>query len=188
MGYSGRKNLGARGGFCRLFMLLLLLSWFFCFPQAHAESLDQLTEGADVIVMAVPVQKASFWQNGLIKTRALLEVEQVVFGERVNRKIPVLYDGGVVGSIGLMVSHGVFLPAGQKVLLFLVDRGGYFSVYHEGAGVFFVRSFDGKEIVIPAEEIRSRPGMSVRSLREEGEGIPLESFLSRVRHLCGERP
>ncbi len=183
-----KRNGEERFGAYYLFVWMFLFLWVFCFSQAHAESLDLLAEGADSVVVAVPVREASFWQGGLIKTRVLLKIGQMVVGERVKREISVLYDGGIVGTIGLRVSHGVCLPRGQKAVLFLVDKGNYFSVYHGGEGVFYVRSFSGKEVVIPAREAVSRPGRFIRSLKEEEEGVPLETFLSEIRRLRGARP
>ena len=174
-------------------LVMIIASWIFTLPRTYGESLATLTEGADRVVMAIPVQKVSFWQGGLIKTRALLKVERVIAGASTGGEISILYDGGAIGPIGLKVSHGVTLPAGQKSVLFLVDDGDHYSVFHDAAGIFFVRSFSGKEVVISQDSL-NQPGVSIKGLRHEGdvwregEGIPLSTFLSRIHSLWGKRP
>lgn len=186
MSYQGR---GRRFYFLILLLLVVLVVDL---PWAHAESIASLATGADTIVIAVPLQKVSFWQNGLIKTRALLRVEQVVAGKPVGEEVSVIYEGGVVGKIGLKVSHGVVLPPGQRSVLFLVWEGGHYAIYHDAAGIFFVHSSKRGAVVIPVRDDVGWPGVSLKGLREKGnelgEGIPLSDFLSTVHRLWEERP
>lgn len=159
--------------------------------SGFAESLNSLAEGADAIVISIPVQVTSYWEGKIIKTRALLKIEQVVSGRITDKEIPVIYEGGVVGSIGLKISHGVHLPSGQKNILFLSDKGNHYAVLDQINGVFFIHDSPLGEVVVPAGESLLSPGVSIKALKREptaGEGIPLRTFISRIRTIRRNKP
>ena len=170
--------------------MLFMLSWVF--PGAvRAVPLTTLTANADTIVMAVPVQKTCYWENKVIKTRARLRVERVLAGQVSSREITVVYDGGVVGKIGLRVSHGVRLPKGQKGILFLVEGMTGYQVLDDMDGVFFVVTSPEGEVVVPEALLTTRPGTLIKSLREtagNNQGVPLQAFIQHIRALRGNRP
>ncbi len=173
-----------------LFFIIFMTSWIVS-TSTFASSLGVLADRADTIVIAVPIQKTSYWEGKIIKTRALMKVDQVVSGRIVPKEIPVVYDGGVVGSIGLKVSHGVLLPKGQKTILFLLNRENHYVVLDGIEGIFFVYPSSGGEIVIPGDNLLYRVNLSVHSLKSKGapvEGTPLKEFIDTVHALRGKRP
>ncbi len=170
--------------------ILFLFSWVF--PGAvRAVPLATLAANADTIVMAVPVQKTCYWENKVIKTRARLRVEKVLAGQVSGREITVVYDGGVVGKIGLRVSHGVRLPKGQRGILFLVEGETGYQVLDDMDGVFFIVTSREGEVVVPEALLSRRSGTLIKSLREtagNNQGVPLQAFIRRIHMLRGNRP
>lgn len=154
--------------------------------SASAESLGSMISRADAIIISVPIQKTSYWDGNIIRTRTILEVQRIVSGRVTQKEIPVVYEGGTVGSIGLKVSHGVRLPIGQKALLFLTQTAAHYSVLDQLRGVFFILPSKEGEVVIKAESLTLTPGVSIKSSLSsttKGEGIPLKTFLSTLQTL-----
>ncbi len=151
----------------------------------HAESLDSMALRSDAVVIALPREKVSYWDGDIIRTRAVLDVKQVVSGALQKKTVTVVYDGGVVGEIGLKVSHGVRLPRDQKAILFLKKTGEHFSILNQRRGIYLIFPSQQGEIAVPAEAVHlPPPGLSVKSSRSTtwtGEGIPLNEFISTLQ-------
>jgi hypothetical protein len=163
---------------------MLITLWVYPPPLKAAPIAAMATE-ADAIVMTTPRNKVSYWDGNIIRTRATLDIKQVISGTVKQRSITVIYDGGVVGSIGLKVSHGVRIPAGIKNILFLKHRGAFFTVLNQIEGVYFVIPDKNEEMVVPAEAVpHFTPGITVKSARISTiseRGVPLKEFLSALK-------
>ena len=168
-------------------ILCACLALLFCFVTLplRAESLEVLALKADAIAVILPAKKVSYWEEKVIRTRATLQVRQVIAGRIETKTINVVYDGGVVGKIGLVVSHGVRLPVGQKSILFLKRTGKDFTVVNQQKGVFFVFPGTNGEVVVPAEAVHlPPPGLRVKSSRVTppvGTGVPLNTFIATLQ-------
>ena len=140
---------------------------------------------SDAIVITVPQERVSYWDGNIIRTRVTLAIQQIVAGNLEDKTVTVVYDGGVVGKIGLKVSHGVRLPKGQKALLFLKAKGGHYSVVNQRGGIFFIVPGRAGEIAIPATAVHlPPPGLTVKSSRIsawEGDGIPLRKLITDIK-------
>ena len=84
-------------------------------------STDKLTGDAYLIVTGSVEDTESHWtpDNKTIMTTALLSIREVLKGRIAGKKIQVMYPGGQVNGIGMMVSDEVLLHKGEQVLLFL---------------------------------------------------------------------
>ncbi len=169
---------------------LFLVFWLIP-GHGNAESLGVLANRADTIVVAVPLHKTCYWDKKIIKTRALLKVVKVIAGKISKREISVIYDGGVVGKIGLKVTRGVRLPLGQKDVLFLIGQGPPYTILNGMGGIFFVSPSPTGEVVIPAEEVFCIPGLTVKSLKNgvtSSGSLGLKEFIDKIHSLRGDQP
>jgi len=138
-----------------------VLFFLFLFPiHGYGFSLTFLADNANTVVIGTPRTKSIYWQNGIIKTRAVLDIYQVVRGEKTTREISIVYDGGVIGFTGLRVSHGVKLPIGQKTLVFLKSASGSLTVVNGEYGVFFLTPSKEGERAVNSSEFSSG-GLSI---------------------------
>ena len=165
-------------------ILVTLLVTLVCSVPVGAASLEGMAAQADAIVITTPLSKVSYWDGKIIRTRATLQVEQVISGALRGDRVTIVYDGGVVGKIGLKVSHGVRLPVGQKNLVFLKNMGQDFTVVNQSEGVFYILQGKEGEVVLPSEEMDDTRGVTVKSALGPSameKGIPLKEFLSILR-------
>ncbi len=169
----------------KLLGIFSLIFFLWGLSPLYAESLESMAVRAETIVVSVTKKKASYWDGDIIRTRATLDIKQVVAGSLEEKTVTVIYDGGVVDHIGLKVSHGVRLPEGQKTVLFLKKSGDYFTVINQRRGIFFVLPGPKGEIAVSAEAVHlPPPGLSVKSSRiisRPGEGVPLNNFISTLQ-------
>lgn len=104
-----------------LLALLVLIPAVLGATTMRRLSLEELAQRAELVVLATPGERGSFWVGGRIYTRTRVAVEEVWVGEaEAGRGVSVLTLGGVVGTIGQRVDGEARLPPGKRSVLFLV--------------------------------------------------------------------
>lgn len=109
----------------REFLLLVLVILFGFYFTSHAQlsspEIKILSEKADVILTGKVVQQNSSWNEDKtrIYTRATIEVQDYIKGNKNGNSIVVSYLGGEVGDIGESYSHVATFENNEEVLVFL---------------------------------------------------------------------
>ena len=119
--------------------LFLALTFFLpvsSFALMIERSAEELTQGAKVIVQG-EVKNVRYYKgiNGVIYTRALVMVNDVIKGKNIKKNITVEYEGGEVGDVGVWVEDEPSLEKGEQVLLFLTNSFWRKNVYYIVGGV-----------------------------------------------------
>ena len=108
-----------------LAMALVLLLTFSGGAQALMleMSLEELTDGADSIVVGTVVSTSSHWnaERTGIYTEVVISVEDSLKGPAGKNTITVIVEGGTVGDITQWVSDTPVFEAGERIVLFLEE-------------------------------------------------------------------
>ncbi len=116
-----------RAGKLLLMLLLCVLTLFMGSGKADAlmfkMSLEDLTDGADSIVVGTVVRTSSQWNHEVtsIYTEVVVSVEEYVKGADHNQEITILVPGGEADGIIEVVSVMPVFTVGEQVMLFLKD-------------------------------------------------------------------
>jgi len=121
-----------RSGIRNLFLLMLFMRLLIVPGLAQADvakllSLEELTSGADAIVMAKCIEVESFWKNNKVFTRNLFDVQQSLLGQHSFITVNTL--GGTAQHPVLktpVTTHATDnfgFAAGDEFVLFLQQRG-----------------------------------------------------------------
>jgi hypothetical protein len=88
-------------------------------------STEDLTKSSQTVIIGEVGDVVCQWSEDgkRIVTRATVEVDEVVKGNRNHSEIIVEYEGGEIGEIGLKVSDSPSLVSGENVILFLKEIG-----------------------------------------------------------------
>ncbi len=91
------------------------------FAQQMSVELQDLSEGADVIITGKVTQQSSSWNddNTRIYTKATIQVDEYLKGINNGNSVVVTYLGGEVGDVGEMYSHMPRFEDQEEVLVFL---------------------------------------------------------------------
>ena len=119
--------------------LFLALTFFLpvsSFALMIERSAEELAQDAKVIVQG-EVKNVRYYKgiNGVIYTRALVMVNDVIKGKNIKKNITVEYEGGEVGDVGVWVEDEPSLEKGEQVLLFLTNSFWRKNVYYIVGGV-----------------------------------------------------
>lgn len=123
-------------------------------------SLSFLAVRASTVIVGVPGRAVAVWEVGAsgrrrIVTYRLVLVERVVAGEVERREVWVRSLGGRIGDIAERVEGEAVLPAGRRMLLFLVENAdGTASVLAMAQGAYVVAR--GEDGVDRLETMRER--------------------------------
>ena len=119
--------------------LFLALTFFLpvsSFALMIERSAEELAQDAKVIVQGEVKNVRSYKGiNGVIYTRALVMVNDVIKGKNIKKNITVEYEGGEVGDVGVWVEDEPSLEKGEQVLLFLTNSFWRKNVYYIVGGV-----------------------------------------------------
>ena len=119
-----------------LFLALIFFSPVSSFALMIEKSAEELAKDAKVIVQGEVKSVRSYKGiNGVIYTRALVLVSDVIKGKNIKKNITVEYEGGEVGDIGVWVEDEPSLEKGEQVLLFLTNSFWRKNVYYIVGGV-----------------------------------------------------
>lgn len=152
---------------------------------AHAHSyvemsIDFLAQRASRVVVAMPVDDISVWEEAeggkRIVTYHRVQVQANVLGDG-DQEIWVRRLGGVVEGVGQVVHGAATLRTGQPMMLFLAKRAdGTFSVVGMDQGCFPVTIDKDKKVRIGRRALSHAPVPSKRILRPASalEGMSFE--------------
>ena len=84
-------------------------------------SIDTLVKNSEAIVRGVVKETTAQWNSDRtqIVTRAVIEVTDTYSGIVTEQTITVEYPGGEVDGLGMRVSDGVEMSAGEEIIIFL---------------------------------------------------------------------
>jgi len=89
---------------------------------------------APVVIEGVVTEQSSRWEDGIIVTRSIVEVTNVLTGS-APAKVQVRHLGGAVDGLGQWWSGGVWLVPGERVRLDLAPSGAEMTVVGGETGV-----------------------------------------------------
>ena len=119
-----------------LFLALTFFSPISSFALMIEKSAEELSQDAKVIIQGEVKSVRSYKGiNGVIYTRALVLVSNVIKGKNIKKNITVEYEGGEVGDIGVRVEDEPTLKKGEQVILFLTNSFWRKNVYYIVGGV-----------------------------------------------------
>ena len=119
-----------------LFLALIFFSPVSSFALMIEKSAEELAQDAKVIIQGeVRSVKSYKGINGVIYTRALVLVSDVIKGKNIKKNITVEYEGGEVGDVGVRVEDEPSLEKGEQILLFLTNSFWRKNVYYIVGGV-----------------------------------------------------
>lgn len=106
---------------------LLLTLAFICgfyitsYSQQHSADIENLSKGADVVLIGRVVHQNSSWNEDRSKiyTNATIQVEEYLKGNTTEGSIVVTYLGGEVGEIGEFYTHMPKFEDDEEILVFL---------------------------------------------------------------------
>lgn len=142
----------------------------------EALSTERLTKSSDLVVEGEVENVVSAWtaDRTAIMSSATISVVDVVRGTAAPISLTVEYEGGEVGEVGMGVSDGATVAAGQKVLIFLRKKRSSL----EGARYEFNGSAQGV-YRIGADRIARKGGFSV--LPGSGDAIDNDLDLDQLK-------
>jgi len=172
------KNIIAIASLFLALTFFLPVSSFALMIERSAEELARLdsarlAQDAKVIVQGEVKNVRSYKGiNGVIYTRALVMVNDVIKGKNIKKNITVEYEGGEVGDVGVWVEDEPSLEKGEQVLLFLTNSFWRKNVYYIVGGVL------GKYAICPDDTVRI--GSSCDEEEDGQERQNLEDFLNEI--------
>ena len=91
------------------------------YSQQHSADIENLSKGADVVLVGKVVQQNSSWNEDRtrIYTDATIQVEEYLKGNTNEGSIVVTYLGGEVGDIGELYTHMPKFENDEEILVFL---------------------------------------------------------------------
>lgn len=149
--------------FFTFFVLTALYPTFFA--QQLSVGLNELAQGADVIIIGKVTQQTSIWNEDQtrIYTRATIQVDEYIKGNAAGNTVTVKYLGGEVGDVGEMYSHMPRFDNDEDVLVFLKkdDSSNDYKVFN---------GEDGKISVINDQETGEKlttSNVKINSIKEQ---------------------
>ena len=158
-----------------LFLALTFFSPISSFALMIEKSAEELSQDAKVIIQGEVKSVRSYKGiNGVIYTRALVLVNDVIKGKNIKKNITVEYEGGEVGDVGVRVEDEPTLEKGEQVLLFLTNSFWRKNVYYIVGGVL------GKYAICSDDTVRI--GSSCEEEEDGQERQNLEDFLNEIEN------
>lgn len=163
---------------------------------AHAtiiipSTLEYMTENSNTIVLGSVVGKHSYWQEQNIYTDVTVSVDRIIKLKTKDnaRMLTVRVPGGTVGDVTEEVDGAPRFSVGDKVMLFLNDRGEFIVPYGLNYGIFKAQ-YDAEHGVEylngPMFDQKMHYNLKTRDARRNRDlwgRQPLDSFVDRVRSL-----
>jgi hypothetical protein len=113
------------------------------------QTLENLVDRAQVVVVCTPAESKSVWEGGRIVTYTRVDVQETVAGQGA-ASVWVRTLGGEVGEFGQRVDGEATLEAGKPTLLFLESTGaGAYVVAARAQGQFFLEARPAGRILRP---------------------------------------
>ena len=144
-------------------------------------SLEDLTRTSECVIKGEVKNVESYWSkdNKTIFTSASIDIEEIIKGKLLYKKIIVEYEGGEVNDIGLKVSDIAPLKRGEKIILFLENVK---SMKNEGKDVFNIVGNAQGKYVIGDDGIARRSGFStIKEKNDKNSNILVNDLINRVR-------
>ena len=102
------------------------------------QTLENLVDRAQLVVVGTPAERMSVWEGGRIVTYTRVDVQETVVGPH-SASLWVRTLGGEVGDLGQRVDGEATLEVGKPTLLFLEAAGpGSFAVSARAQGQFLL--------------------------------------------------
>lgn len=143
---SNLKRCVMKKPYCMGLFALILLIVFVLFPGLGwtamiKMSVEQLTEGADTIVLGSVISQESSWndEHSAIYTDVTVAVEEIIKGSP-GGVVTFRIAGGIVGEIGMRTSNDPVFKDGEEVIIFLSTNGTLSSVVGRSQGKYTVSS------------------------------------------------
>ena len=130
----------------RLILLLLTLwsSGTALASRVQRARLDDLTRGAQLVILGTLLTREAYWEGGRILTRNVVRVDETWAGAKpATETVEAVTLGGIVGNIGQQVSGEAVVPADTPAVLFLSAQHGVYRVVGLSQGVFAVTAGAG---------------------------------------------
>lgn len=128
---------------------LLALAPLAAASVVRPQTLENLADRAQLVVVGTPVEHKSLWEGGRIVTYSRVDVQETVAGSRVS-SVWVRTLGGEVGELGQRVDGEATLEIGKPCLLFLeATETGAFVVAARAQGQFFLEHRPAGRVLRP---------------------------------------
>jgi len=108
------------------------------YSQQHSADIENLSNGADVVLTGKVVQQNSSWNEdrSRIYTNATIQVEEYLKGNTNDGSIVVTYLGGEVDDVGELYTHMPKFEDNEEILVFLIrdQRTSNYKVFNGEEG------------------------------------------------------
>ncbi len=162
-----------------------------------AMTLQEVVDAADLVVYGTVVDHKTSWRHGKVTTTCVLEVEEVVQGNKEDKRVMLVLQGGEYGNVGLKVIGEPSCGHRGDKLIVAAKKLHLQKAYRPigvAQGWFPVRGQKGREryVVPPATDLNivSRPSSTGKLLPASGPlmtKLPLRSFLDQLKHMAEGR-
>ena len=165
-------------------VLFTLLTFFFWTSSAHAlmlkMDLDELTEGADAIVLGTVRNTSSQWNDDRtsIITTVTVSVEELLKSENEYQEVSIVVPGGAVGGVTQVVSDMPVFSSEERVLLFLSER--LEDIAHRG---IIKEAFSNTPIFSMQGHFQGKLDVIANKVG----GQPLNKMLEQINGLVGKK-
>jgi len=168
--------------YLHLIVFFFILSPSSSFAVMKGLSTEELTAASGLVIEGEVENTEALWsKDGKIFTRATVVVNTMIKGNISQQKIPVEYDGGEIGDIGMRVSDQAPVPLdkGEKVLLFLKAGKGK----KDGDAYNIVGKGQGK-YRIDKKGIASKSGFTIAGPKGMiDNNIPVDQLIEKIRNV-----
>ena len=169
--------------------ILLLIYFVFLSSSAYALMLglstEKLTQDAELIVTGNVEDTSSQWtpDKKSIMTTAVISITEIIKGKTVEKKIQVMYPGGEVGDIGMMVTDEAPLRKGERVLLYLATENKF-----SGGSAYRISGRAQGKYTIGDDLIARKQGFSAADGDEHVDNnIQVETLIEKIRTYVDEK-
>lgn len=152
---------------------------------AHASSvlrmsIDDLTAASGIVVQATIMQTSASWENGIIVTRAEVEIDTCLQGPCPEEAF-VTVIGGRVGDIVQVVAGAPELHPGLEVVAFLRPVELEWQPVGLGQGVFYIDS-ERAEAIPATDGLRVIDAELGVTRHADATPLPLPQLMSAIEH------
>jgi len=176
-----------------LYRKSIVITTFMClaFLSSSASALmlglstEKLTRDADLIITGDVENTSSQWTSDKksIMTTAVISIREIIKGKTVEKKIQVMYPGGEVGDIGMMVSDEAPLHRGERVLLYLAPEHKF-----SGGSAYRISGRAQGKYTIGDDLVARKHGFSVSDQdKHVDNNIQVETLKEKIRAYVDEK-
>jgi len=119
-------------------ILLIVFLQFNSHSQTVQSEIKNLSEGADIILTGKVITQNSAWnkEGSRIFTNVVIQAEEYIKGDYIEKTIVLTTPGGEVGEIGELYSHVPRFSTDEEVLLFVKKdkKSNNFTVFDGESG------------------------------------------------------